>query len=147
MQERHFRIEQNPIDLRVIRVPCANLNHRQGRATDEGSIANAGDAIRNGYADQARAATEGIKPEAGDAIRNRDACQAGAALEGGESHTGDAATDCDAREAGAVTEGEAPNTGDRITLDGVGNHQFTSGVSITIGNGDFAASSGPCQVA
>ena len=32
MQERHLRIEQNPIDLRVIHIPRVNLNRRQAGA-------------------------------------------------------------------------------------------------------------------
>ena len=47
MQERHLRIEQNPIDLRVIYVPRANLNPRQGRAIAEGGLPNAGDTVRD----------------------------------------------------------------------------------------------------
>ena len=73
MQERHLPIEQNPINLRVIRVPNTNFNRRQGRATAEGSIPNAGDAIRNRDARQAGAVPEGFLPNAGDAITNRDA--------------------------------------------------------------------------
>ena len=33
MQERHLRIEQNPIDLRVIHVHRGDFNSRQGAAT------------------------------------------------------------------------------------------------------------------
>ena len=101
MQERHLRIEQNPIDLRVIHVPRANFNSRQGAATSEGSIPNAGNAVTNG----------------------------------------------DTRQAAAVIEGKRPDAGDRITLNGVGNDQLAGGGFITIGNGDFAISRGPSQVA
>ena len=48
----------------------------------EGSLPDAGDAIRNRDARQAGAVFEGRLPDAGDAIRNRDARQVGAVLEG-----------------------------------------------------------------
>ena len=47
MQERHFRIEQNPINNRVIHVPRANLNCRQAGALTEGSPPDASDTIRD----------------------------------------------------------------------------------------------------
>ena len=84
---------------------------------------------------------------------NRNRRQAGAALEGQNSDPGDAIRNRDARQAGAASEEIRPirpirpDAGDRITINGVRNHQFTSGFSIAIGNGDFAVSCGPRQVA
>ena len=98
MQERHLRIEQNPIDLRVIHVSRGNLNRRQGAATSEGA-----------------------SPDVGNAIRNRDARKVAAVQEGLPSDTGDAIKNRDARQAFACPEGSSSDAGDRITLNGVGN--------------------------
>ena len=43
MQHRLLFIKQNPIDIRVIQIPCANLNRRQVAAVTEGSSPDAGD--------------------------------------------------------------------------------------------------------
>ena len=123
MQRSLFFIKQNSIKARIIHVSRANLNRRHCAAIIEGSYSDTGNAIRNGDARQAGAALEGQNSDAGDAIRNRDA-----------------------REAEAASEGIRPDAGDRITINGVRNHQFTSGISIAIGNGDFAVSCGPRQV-
>jgi len=72
-------------------------------------------------------------PNAGDPVRDRDVYQPDAALESITLDDGDAIRNRDADQAVAITEGSIPDTGDRITSNGVRNHQFTSGCSITIG--------------
>ena len=129
MQRSLFFIKQNSIKARIIHVSRANLNRRQAAAVTEGPSPDTGNAIRNGDARQAGAALEGQNSDPGDAIRNRDARQAGAASE-------------EIRPIRPIR----PDAGDRITINGVRNHQFTSGFSIAIGNGDFAVSCGPRQV-
>ena len=123
MQERHFRIEQNPIDNCEIHVPRANVNCRQGATMREGTRSDVDETAGQSHARQAGALTESVDANAGDAIRDRDACQAGAS-----------------------SEGISANAGDGITFNGVRNHQFTSGCFITIGDGDLPFSRGPCQV-
>ena len=76
MQHRLLFIEQNSIDTRVIQVPRANLNRRQAGALIEGTLPDAGDAVRDRDARQAGAVFEGPLPEAGDRI----------ALNGGGDH-------------------------------------------------------------
>ena len=98
MQERHFRIEQNPINSRVIHVPHANLNCRQIGAPAECSVSDASDAVGYRDARQAGAGLEGYVPDAGHAFRYRDAW-----------------------EAVAASEGPIPDAGDRIAFNGVGN--------------------------
>ncbi len=73
-QHRLLCIEQNPIDLRVIHVPRANLNRRQGAAPSEGTFPDAGDVVTNRDARQAGAIKEGATPDAGDAAGGRDTC-------------------------------------------------------------------------
>ena len=68
MQERPFRIEQNPIDDRVIHVPRANPNGRQAAALKEGIISDAGDTVRDRDAGQAAAGLEGPNSDTGDRI-------------------------------------------------------------------------------
>ena len=68
MQERHFRIEQNPIDLRVIHVPRGNLNRRQAAAVTECLPSDTCDAIRDRDARESGAITEGPYTDAGDRI-------------------------------------------------------------------------------
>ena len=43
-------------------------------------------------------------------------------------------------------EGKIPDAGDRIAINGVRNDQLASSGSITIGDSDFAATRGVCQV-
>ena len=78
---------------------------------------------------------------------NLNRCQAGAITEGEIPDGSDVVANRDAREAAATKEGIIPDGGDRLSLNCVGNHQFTSGVRIAFPNGDFAVSCGPRQVA
>ena len=78
MQERHFCIEQNPIDARVIYVPRVNLNGREAAAAIEGRITDAGETAGQGNVFQAGASIEGPIPDTGDAVGDRDARQAAA---------------------------------------------------------------------
>ena len=96
MQQTHFRIEQNPIDLRVIHISWANLNRPQGHATTKGCIPNAGDAIWNRDTFQAAAIQEAVITNAFNAIRNRNARQAGAIMEGALSDLDNATRNSDA---------------------------------------------------
>ena len=66
MQQRLLFIEQNPIDIRVIRVTGANLNSRQAAAAKEGLCPDAFNAIGNRDTRQAPEASEGQIPDAGD---------------------------------------------------------------------------------
>ena len=68
MQHRLLCIEQNPIDLRVIHVPRANLNCRQAAAAIEGPCPDAGNAVTNRDARQVAAFIEGQTPDAGDSL-------------------------------------------------------------------------------
>ena len=52
-----------------------------------------------------------------------------------------------ARQAAAEKESKVPDAGDRITFNDIGDHQFTRGCLIAIGDGDRAASRGVTQVA
>ena len=72
---------------------------------------------------------------------NLNRCQGAATSEGKLPDASDAVANRDAREAAAPSEGKIPDGGDRLSLNCVGNHQFTSGVSIAIDNSDFSASS------
>ena len=123
MQRSLLFIEQNSIDIRVIRVTRANINSCQAGAVTEGPIFDAGNAITNRDARQSAAFVEGPILDAGDTIRNRDA-----------------------RQVGAVSEGQNPDAGDRIAFNGIGDHQFPRGYFITIGDGDLAAGRGVSQV-
>ena len=93
MQVGHFRIEQNPIDLRVVCVPRANLNRPQGQAITKGSISNTSNAIWDRDTCQATTIKEAVITNAFNAVRNRDASQAGAITEGCFHNTADAIRD------------------------------------------------------
>ena len=114
MQERHFRIEQNPIDNCEIHVPRANVNCRQGATMREGTRSDMDETAGQSHARQAGALTESVDANAVDAIRDRDACQAGAALEGKIPDVDETAGQSDARQAGALKEGGMPDADDLI---------------------------------
>ena len=102
MQQRLLFIEQNPIDIRVIRVTGANLNSRQ-----------------------AAAAKEGLCPDAFNAIGNRDTRQAGAFPEGTFPDASDAIRDRDTRQAPEASEGQIPDAGDRFSFNFGGDNQIS----------------------
>ena len=137
MKERHFRIEQNPIDTRVIHVPRANHDTGKATALTKGIHPDAGDAVRDRDARQVGAETEGTIPDAGDAVRDRDTRQVGAIIEGIRLDAGDTVRDRDARQAGAPLEGIIPDAGDWFAFYGRRNHQLARRFLITASDGDL----------
>ena len=89
---------------------------------------------------------EGSIPDAGNAVRDRDARQALAALEGSIPDAGDAIRDRDTRQAAGETEGPIPDAGDRITFNRLRNYQLAGSGLITIGYDDFSVIRGVSQV-
>ncbi len=106
---------------------------------------DAGDAVGDRDARQAATAKEGTLPDAGDVVGDCDARQAMTPAEGSLLDGGDAVRDRDTCQVSASIEGKTPDAGDRIASNGVRNNQFPSGRFVTIGDGDFSVSRGPCQ--
>ncbi len=145
-------------------------NPAQGSALVEGDLPDAGHAIRYCDTGQAAAVVERETSDAGNSIRNRDGREAAAACKGAApdanyrfgdgdrvhldaaeeteiADAGDAFRNGDSCEAGALGKSVIGDAGNRAAFNGVGDSERPGGFGVTIGNGDFAASGGVCQVA
>ena len=76
-------------------------------ATEKGTVADKGDAIRDWGGDEAAAAAEGAVADGGDAGGEGDVGKGGAAVEGPSADGGDVGGDGDGGEVGAAIEGPA----------------------------------------